>query len=223
MRDLRYLAVGSLVAWIACAGATPASAQSGRVGGVVKDDSGEPIKGATVSAENMNIAQSFTATTDDKGRFVILGLRSGPWQFIAQAPGFDQVAGMAKRRLTAPTEPDRYYEHLLAREQLMFNVLKVMADHRLDALVYKSIEHQPRLITEVLANAPQRGVPTMSTFLGWVPTLTVPAGFTSDNLPVGITFMGRPYDDGTMVKLAYAYEQATHHRQPPGSTPPLPR
>ena len=39
---------------------------------------------------------------------------------------------------------------------ILFNVLKVMADHRLDALVYKSIEHQPRLITEVLANAPQQ-------------------------------------------------------------------
>jgi Asp-tRNA(Asn)/Glu-tRNA(Gln) amidotransferase A subunit family amidase len=40
-------------------------------------------------------------------------------------------------------------------------------------------------------------------------------------LPVGITFMGRPYDDGTMLKLAYAYEQATHHRRPPATTPAL--
>ena len=44
-------------------------AQTGRVGGVVKDESGQPIKGATVTAENPNIGQSFTATTDDKGRF----------------------------------------------------------------------------------------------------------------------------------------------------------
>ena len=49
----------------------------------------------------------------------------------------------------------------------------------------------------------------------------VPAGFTRDNLPGGICFLGRPYDDGGMIKLAYAYEQATHHRRPPASTTPL--
>jgi Asp-tRNA(Asn)/Glu-tRNA(Gln) amidotransferase A subunit family amidase len=52
--------------------------------------------------------------------------------------------------------------------------------------------------------------------------MTVPSGFTSDNLPVGITFFGRPYSEPVLLKLAYAYEQATHHRKPPASTPPLP-
>ena len=61
----------------------------------------------------------------------------------------------------------------------------------------------------------------MSTFLAFVPTITVPAGFTTDNLPAGITFQGRPYSDGTLIKFAYAYEQATHHRKPPSSVPDL--
>ena len=47
-----------------------AAAQVGRVGGVVKDEGGQPLKGATITAENADIGQSFTATTDDKGRFV---------------------------------------------------------------------------------------------------------------------------------------------------------
>ena len=47
----------------------------------------------------------------------------------------------------------------------------------------------------------------------------VPAGFTSDDRPAGITFLGRPYDDANMLKLAYAYEQATNHRRAPASTP----
>jgi len=51
--------------------------------------------------------------------------------------------------------------------------------------------------------------------------ITVPAGFTTDNLPVGITFFGRPYSEPTLIKLAYGYEQATHHRVPPKTTPPL--
>ena len=38
---------------------------------------------------------------------------------------------------------------------------------------------------------------------------------------VGITFFGPPYSEPTMIKLAYAYEQATHHRVPPKTTPPL--
>jgi Asp-tRNA(Asn)/Glu-tRNA(Gln) amidotransferase A subunit family amidase len=140
-------------------------------------------------------------------------------QEIAKAPGFDKVL-MRGRQLADPVDESRYYEHLKAREELMFNVLKVMADNRLDAIVYKSIEHQPQLLSRG-PDAPNPGVPTMSTFLAFVPTITVPAGFTSDNLPAGITFQGRPYSDGTLIKLAYAYEQATHHRKPPSSVPGL--
>jgi len=40
---------------------------------------------------------------------------------------------------------------------------------------------------------------------------------------VGITFFGRPYSEPMLLKLAYAYEQATRHRVPPKTTPALPR
>src|SRR5919197_1440103 len=99
----------------------------------------------------------------------------------------------------------------------------VMADHRLDAIVHKAVEHQPTRIADGV-NPPfvdQKGAPHLNTFLVFVPSIVVPAGFTRDNLPAGITFVGRPYDDGTMIKIAYAYEQATHHRRPPASTTPL--
>ena len=52
-------------------------------------------------------------------------------------------------------------------------------------------------------------------------TITVPAGFSSDNLPMGISFLGKPYSEGLMIKLAYSYEQATLHRRPPETTPGL--
>jgi amidase len=65
-------------------------------------------------------------------------------------------------------------------------------------------------------------VPTWNTFLVYAGSMTVPSGFTTDNLPVGITFFGRPYSEPTLIKLAYAYEQATHHRAPPKTTPALP-
>ena len=64
------------------------SAQVGRVSGIVRDDGGQPVKGATVNAENPNIGPTtYTATTDDKGRFTIIGLRAGQWRFVAVAPG----------------------------------------------------------------------------------------------------------------------------------------
>jgi len=111
----------------------------------------------------------------------------------------------------------------LAREELTSHFLKVMADNKLDAIVHKAVEHQPTFNKDGV-NPPfvdQKGAPHINTFLVFVPSIVVPAGFTSDNLPAGITFLGRPYDDGNMIKLAYAYEQATHHRRPPASTTPL--
>ena len=82
-----------------------ATAQTGRVNGLVRDEGGQPIKGATITAENTNIGQSFTATTDDKGRFAMIGLRAGVWRFIAQAPGFGSQAGQASIRMGAPNPP----------------------------------------------------------------------------------------------------------------------
>jgi Tfp pilus assembly protein PilF len=87
--------------------AVPAAAQTGRVGGTVKDDKGQPIKGATIVAENPNASpSSFTATTDDKGRYSIIGLRSGQWKITASAPGFQSFGGVVPvRTIGAPNPP----------------------------------------------------------------------------------------------------------------------
>ena len=122
-----------------------------------------------------------------------------------------------------PFNPARYVEYVRARDELMISIAKVMADNKLDAIVHKSVEHEPSLIKNGI-NPPYettRGVPTLNTFLIYAASMTVPSGFTSNNLPVGITFFGMPYSEPTLLKLAYAYEQATHHRVPPKTTPPL--
>jgi len=70
------------------------AAQSGRVTGTVKDDRGDPIRGATVIAENPDASpRSFTASTDEGGRFAMIGLRSGLWSFRAGAPGHSTDGG----------------------------------------------------------------------------------------------------------------------------------
>jgi Asp-tRNA(Asn)/Glu-tRNA(Gln) amidotransferase A subunit family amidase len=46
-------------------------------------------------------------------------------------------------------------------------------------------------------------------------------GFTTDGIPAGVAFLGLPFSDAELIRLAYAYEQATHHRKPPAMTPAL--
>jgi Tfp pilus assembly protein PilF len=100
-RFVRLLPAALLLAAIA----SPVFAQIGRVNGVAKDEDGQPLKGATITADNSNIGQTFTATTDDKGRFQLLGLRSGTWRFVAQAPGHEPEIGSMPVRMGAPNPP----------------------------------------------------------------------------------------------------------------------
>jgi predicted Zn-dependent protease len=104
MRRLRLInvvvATVTILAW-----AVPVFAQA-RVGGVVKDVEGKPIRGATVKALNPNVTPGqFTATTDDKGRFAMIGLRSGVWKFVAEAPGYQSQEGNAGVRQLSSGNP----------------------------------------------------------------------------------------------------------------------
>jgi aspartyl-tRNA(Asn)/glutamyl-tRNA(Gln) amidotransferase subunit A len=57
---------------------------------------------------------------------------------------------------------------------------------------------------------------TISINLAGVPAISLPCGFTSDNLPVGLQVIGKHFDEESIFKVAYAYEQATdwHRRNP---------
>ena len=141
-------------------------------------------------------------------------------QEVIASPDFAKVVKRSQDRFKRNPDAAKHYESLRAQDELMTIFLKVMADQKLDAIVHKAVEHQPTLIKDGV-NPPfvdQKGAPHLNTFLIYVPTIVVPAGFTRDNLPAGVCLIGRPYDDGNLIKFAYAYEQATHHRRPPAST-----
>lgn len=174
------------------------------------------------------LAKRAGSFTDEEESFKTYMSRSkqAPYKSRAEAmnaPVFEKVVKRARERWMRRASEEAHYEYLKAREQLMNNLLKVMADRRLDAIVHKAVEHQPTLIKDGV-NPPyvdQKGAPHINTFLVYVPSIVVPAGFTRDQLPAGITFLGRPYDDGKMIQYAYGYEQATRHRKPPASVTPL--
>ena len=79
---------------LALALAAAAAAQTaGRITGTIKDPDGKPIKGATVRATNEAVNARMTSTTDDKGRFAMIGVRSGRWVIVAEAPSFVPLQG----------------------------------------------------------------------------------------------------------------------------------
>ena len=162
--------------------------------------------------------------------FANWGARSKNFPFASQAelqahPLYPTIrpGRQANRQVIREFDPMKHYEYLKARDTLETNVLKVFADNQLDAIVHKTVEHQPTLISEGLGPPyyNMRGAPHINTFLVYAASMSVPAGFTVDDLPFGITLFGRPYTEPTLIRLAYAYEQATMHRKPPASTPAL--
>ena len=121
---------------------------------------------------------------------------------------------MAKA-LGRTTDELGYLKAQQAREVLRTVVLKVMADNRLDALVYAPASREPALIP---ANTTPGSIRRFAALLVW-PALGVPAGYNSHGLPIGIELLGRPYSEGTLLRAAYDYERTTRHRHPPATVP----
>jgi Asp-tRNA(Asn)/Glu-tRNA(Gln) amidotransferase A subunit family amidase len=91
---------------------------------------------------------------------------------------------------------------------------------RLDAFIYPTWSNPPRLIGDL--NTPHGDNSQVFSPTTGFPAINVPMGYSRGNaLPAGMTFFGRAWDEATLIKLAYSYEQATHHRRAPTSTPAL--
>jgi amidase len=117
---------------------------------------------------------------------------------------------------------DSYRLRLQKRSELQQRVMKIMADERLDAIMFP---HQQRLVVPIGETQVERNG-ALGSVTGF-PSIVVPGGFSSPSptatlgVPVGIEFLGRPWSEGLLVQIGYSYEQATMHRRPPASVPPL--
>jgi Asp-tRNA(Asn)/Glu-tRNA(Gln) amidotransferase A subunit family amidase len=106
------------------------------------------------------------------------------------------------------------------RERVRKAVLQSMDSIHLDAFVYPTWSNPPRLIGDL--NTPAGDNSQFFAPTTGFPAINVPMGFTrGGTLPAGMTIFGRPWSEAKLIKIAYAYEQATHHRRAPVSTPPL--
>jgi amidase len=106
------------------------------------------------------------------------------------------------------------------REQVRAAVTKAMDVQKIDAWVYPTWSNPPRLIGDL--NTPGGDNSQFFSPTTGFPSIQVPMGYTrGGRLPAGITFFGRAWSEPALIKYAYSYEQATHHRRAPESTPPL--
>jgi Asp-tRNA(Asn)/Glu-tRNA(Gln) amidotransferase A subunit family amidase len=106
------------------------------------------------------------------------------------------------------------------RDAFRAAVLKTMDTLKLDAFIYPTWSNPPRLIGDL--NTPHGDNSQVFSPTTGFPAINVPMGYTRGGvLPIGMTFFGRAWSEPTLIKLAYAYEQATRHRHPPVTVPPL--
>ena len=92
----------------------------------------------------------------------------------------------------------------------------VMQKNRLDALIAPT--GGPAWTTDLLNGDHFTGGSSTPAAVAGYPNVQVPAGYVYD-LPVGISFFGRAFTEPKLIRLAYAYEQATKHRRPPRFQP----
>ncbi len=106
------------------------------------------------------------------------------------------------------------------RERVATALSDEMLRLRLDVLVYPTWSQLPQLTSKIAVEEAGQSL-RFATASGF-PAITVPMGFTPDALPIGLSFLSRSWSEAGLIRVGYAYEQATRHRRLPVLAPPIP-
>ncbi|MDD4542052.1 MAG: amidase family protein [Eubacteriales bacterium] len=126
-----------------------------------------------------------------------------------------------KKALQLDVGTAEYNQKLLRQAAMRNRIMKIMADHELDALVYP---HQQQLVCKIGESQQQRnGVLCSATGF---PSIAVPGGFAPSaeapiGVPVGLEIAGRPFSEAVLIEIAYSFEQLSQFRKAPVSAPAL--
>ena len=134
---------------------------------------------------------------------------------------------LIKDIMTGPANPQddpEYYRKLAARDAFQRAVVNVIAANRLDGICFPCCQVLPPTRQEL-----NDGRWTVLTFptntliaaQTWLPSICLPAGFSSAGIPVGLEMVVLPYHEPDLFRLGYAFEQSTLHRRPPACAPAL--
>jgi amidase len=125
-------------------------------------------------------------------------------------------------------EDPGFIRRLRGRKAIRELIESLLVRYDLDAFVIQ-YGSTPPLAKDVIGAAAPAGGRESRTLHGGglvsstgLPGVVMPAGYTKENLPVGIEFIGKSFDDLRLLQVAYGYEQATKKRKSPQTTPRLP-
>lgn len=117
-----------------------------------------------------------------------------------------------------PPCPD--YAENPARQAFLRDVVAAMDREDVDAIVYPTWTWPPAKLDSARAGYRGDNSQLIAPSTG-MPAATVPMGFSYGRYPAGLQILARPWAEGTIFRLAYAYERATDHRRPPPGFPRL--
>jgi amidase len=195
-------------------------------GAIIVDPANIPTAGKFRDSEFEVLLYEFKADLDA----YLEGLIDSPVRSLADVIAFNEEHQIEEMRYFGQefmheaqekgplTEPA--YRRALARNRRLSRKLgidAVMNEHNLDALVAPTL-HPPGLIDLVNGDPEGGGSATTPAAVAGYPHITVPMGFAR-GLPVGLSFFGRAWSEPTLLRLAYAFEQATNLRRPPRFAP----
>ncbi len=136
-------------------------------------------------------------------------------------PQLDLLEGIAN----GPDDPfsdPAYYPAFAARAAFTQLVVNLMAREQFTVLVYPTVQVVPP--TRHACDTGEWSTLTFptNTLIGsqtWMPAMSIPAGFTASGLPVGMEILARPYDEPSLFRVGYGFEQVVGHRVHPTSIP----
>ncbi len=198
--------------------------------------------GATVVLDDTILPERFAALASRVGTYPYV--RQGPEQFLkefgpaqykspadyARAVGapfspitagddthMGMLAGLNVPHRAIETDPEAEANYFAPRRRTLAAYLEPLDRLKLDGYVYPAIQMPPPDETMPQDGALSGGPHSATSWVNMigVPAVVVPGGWYPGGLPFGLEFSARPWRDGDLLGVAFAWEQATHHRKPP--------
>jgi Asp-tRNA(Asn)/Glu-tRNA(Gln) amidotransferase A subunit family amidase len=164
---------------------------------------------------------AYLATRGHRARYHSLG------DIVASGLYLPYIADDLHSALSPPTAPDDRRApcpdvyHDPPKIAFRTAVTHALEEAHVDAIVYPTWSNPPRRVGDMESPAGDNSQ-ILSPQTGW-PAITVPMGYTHGTLPAGLTFFGTQFSEPMLIRYAYAYEQATHHRRAPDGFGPVRR
>ena len=136
---------------------------------------------------------------------------------IGTEDNFRNLGGVRIEQRVLAKDPDAERTYHAPRRAMLAAYLETLDRLKLDGFVYPAIQMPPPDETMPQDGRVSEGPHSATSWVNMigVPAVVVPAGFYASGLPFGLEFSARPWTDGDLLAIAYAWEQATKLRRPP--------